>query len=229
MNEALEFCENRLLRALYRHQEHHIHRRNASHLEVPKSKSRGPSQPYPPELMINSPRGNHLQRVAQTTLEENPPPSSKWQTFKQPLPLLLQIFEDLSSKTEDFWHRATPFFERVTYQRGSTLFSFGDLPVGFYLLEEGLMRADYELPQGNFSELVVAGLPFGELPFFSETPRTATVVADKDSVVWLMNGGRWNEMQTQEPDVAQELLKISLKLTKERMDNITSYILTAAS
>ena len=225
MNEALEFCENRLLKALYKHQEHHGHRRTASHLEVPKAKSRGPSQPYPPELMINSPRGNQLQRVAQTTLEENPSSSSKWQTFNQPLPLLLQIFEDLSTKTEDFWYRATPFFERVTYPRGSILFSFGDRPVGFYLLEEGLMRADYELPQGNFSELVVAGLPFGELPFFSETPRTATVTADKDSVVWLMASERWAELQGKEPDVAQELLKISLKLTKERMDSITSYIL----
>ena len=229
LNDALEFCENRLLKALYVHQEHQSHRRTASHLDVPKSKSRGPSQQYPPELMISSPRGNQLQRVAQTTLVENPSSSSKWQTFKEPLPLLLQIFEDLSNKTEDFWYRVTPFFERVTYQRGSILFSFGDRPVGFYLLEEGLMRAEYELPQGNFTELVVAGLPFGELPFFSETPRTATMTADKDSVVWLLDEERWSELQTKEPDVAQELLKISLKLTKERMDSVTSYILTAAS
>jgi SulP family sulfate permease len=90
------------------------------------------------------------------------------------------------------------------------------------------MRADYELPQGNFTEVVVAGLPFGELPFFSETPRTATMMADNDSVVWQMNADRWNELQSKEPDVAQELLKISLKLTKERMDVITSYVLTAA-
>ncbi len=226
MNEALEFCENRLLRAFYKHQEHQRHRRTASHLEVPKAKSRGPSQPHPPDLMISSPRGNQLQRVAQTTLEENSSSSSKWQMFKQPLPLILQIFEDLSNKSEDFWHRAMPFFERVTYPRGSVIFSFGDQAAGFYLLEEGLMRAEYELPQGNFTELVVAGLPFGELPFFSETPRTATMTADKDSVVWLMNAERWAQLQTKEPDVAQELLKISLKLTKERMDAITSYLCT---
>ena len=80
------------------------------------------------------------------------------------------------------------------------------------------MRAEYELPQGSLSELIVAGLPFGELPFFSDTPRTATMVADKDSVVWQMNAEQWNDLQRREPEVAQELLKISLKLTKERMD-----------
>ena len=227
LNEALEFCENRLLRALYKHQEHQGHRRTASHLEVPKAKSIGLSQHYPAELTISSPRRNQLQRVAQTTVEENPSSSSKWQTFKEPLPLLLQMFEDVSSMNEDFWYRATQFFERVTYPRGSVLFSFGDRPVGFYLLEEGLMRAEYELPQGTYTELVVAGLPFGELPFFSETPRTATMVADKDSVVWLMDEARWSELQRTEPDVARELLKISLKLTKERMDSITSYAFTA--
>ncbi|KAI9877689.1 MAG: hypothetical protein M1823_007065, partial [Watsoniomyces obsoletus] len=154
LNEALEHCENRLLTALYKHQEHRSTRRKTSHLDVPTAKDRGSSQGYPPELMISSPRRSQLQRVAQTTVDENPSGSSKWQTFKQPLPLMLQIFEDLSSKTEDFWYRATPYFGRITYPQGSVLFSFGDRPAGFYLLEEGLMRAEYELPQGSFTELV---------------------------------------------------------------------------
>ena len=228
LNEALEHCENRLLTALYRQQENRGSRRMASHLDVPKSKSRDLSQAFPPELMISSPRGNHLQRVARTALEQNPPPSSKWQSFKQPLPLLLHIFEDLSDKNEDFWHRATQFFEQIKYPKGSVLFNVGDRPDGFYLLEEGMMRGEYELPQGTFSEVVVSGRPFGELPFFSDTTRTANMTAERDSVVWQLNGERWRSLQAKEPDVAQELLKISLKLTKERMDTITAYVLTTA-
>ena len=228
LNEALEHCENRLLTALYRHQEHKGARRTASHLEVPKAK-RDISQSYPSELMISSPRGNQLQRVAETAVEETPSSSSRWQSFNQPLPLLLQIFEDMSSKNEDFWHRVTAYFERVTFPQGATIFGIGDRSDGFYVLEEGLMRAEYDLPQGSFSELVVAGRPFGELPFFSETPRTATMTADKDSVAWQLNGERWRELQAKEPEVAQEILKISLKLTKERMDVITSYVLTTAA
>lgn len=47
--------------------------------------------------------------------------------------------------------------------------------------------------------------------------------------MWQMNTEKWNEMQEEEPDVAQELLVITLKLTKERMDAITSYVLTSAT
>jgi sulfate permease, SulP family len=177
---------------------------------------------------MSSPRQNQLHRVAQTTLDEDTSSSSRWQMFKQPLPLMMQMFEDLSDGSEDFWQRATSFFERIEYPQGAVLFSIGDRAIGFYLLEEGLVRAEYELPQGTFSELIVAGLPFGELPFFSETTRTATMFVDKDSVVWQLNAERWHQLQSKEPEVAQELLKIGLKLTKERMDVVTSYILTAA-
>ncbi len=47
-------------------------------------------------------------------------------------------------------------------------------------------------------------------------------------MVWLMDKENWIRLQKTEPDVAQELLRISLKMTSERMSVITSYILTMA-
>ncbi|EXJ86040.1 hypothetical protein A1O1_06409 [Capronia coronata CBS 617.96] len=230
LNVALEHCENELLTALYRQQEHRKTKR-LSTLDVPRNRHRSQdlSQSYKAEFMGSSPRRRFLHEVAETALNEDPSSTSKWQTFKQPLPLLLQIFADLSDKNEDFWYRATQYFEKVHYPSGSILFNIGDRPNGFYILEEGILRADYDLPQGKFSELIVAGRPCGELPFFSQTPRTATMVAEKDCVTWQLDGKRWQEMQAQDADVAQELLVITLKLTKERMDAITSYVLTMAS
>ena len=52
--------------------------------------------------------------------------------------------------------------------------------------------------------------------------------ADKDCVAWRIDQHKWQVLQQREPDVARELLKVSLKLTKERMDAITSYVLTTA-
>jgi SulP family sulfate permease len=228
LNVALEHCENELLTALYRQQEHRRTKRIGSGLDVPRTRSTELSQSYRAEFMGSSPRRNHLHQVAESTLDEDTSIMGKWQSFKQPLPLLLQLFADCSDKNEDFWFRATRYFERVTYPQGSLLFKVDDRPSAFYLLEEGILRADYDLPQGKYSELIVAGRPCGELPFFSQTSRTATVVAEKDCVTWLLNEERWNEMQAQDSDVAQELLVITLKLTKERMDAITSYILTTA-
>ncbi|KIV88527.1 hypothetical protein PV10_08203 [Exophiala mesophila] len=229
LNVALEHCENRLLTALYRQQEHRRTKRIASHLDVPRSQSQDLPQSYKAEFMGSSPRRNMLHQVAQSTLDEDSSTASKWHSFKQPLPLLLQIMADLTNKNEDFWHRAIPYFERVTFTKGSVLFNVGDSPNGFYLLEEGILRAEYDLPQGKYSELIVAGRPCGELPFFSQTTRTATMVAEKDSIAWQLDDKNWQAMQSQDSDVARELLIISLKLTKERMDAITSYVLTTAS
>ena len=98
----------------------------------------------------------------------------------------------------------------------------GDAPDGFYLLEDGILRAEYALPQGKYYESIVAGTTCGELPFFSETNRTATVTAERDCVAWLLNDERWEKLREEQPDVTQELLRLSLKLTSERMAAITS-------
>jgi len=98
--------------------------------------------------------------------------SSKWKHFAQPTKIILQSFEDVSSKNEDFWHFAAPYFERKEYPAGSVLYSRGDEPDGFYILEKGRFRAEYELEQGSFYEVILPGTTCGELPFFSETDRT---------------------------------------------------------
>jgi SulP family sulfate permease len=148
--------------------------------------------------------------------------------FKEPLRLILQTFSGLTTKNEDFWFHATSYFVRRDYIAGTVLYEVGESANGFYLLQEGILRADYQLPQGRYFESIVAGTTCGELPFFSETERTATVTAERDSVAWLLDREGWEHLQEQDPEVANELLRIGLKLTSERMSAITSYVLTTA-
>ncbi|KAK3943747.1 sulfate transporter family-domain-containing protein [Diplogelasinospora grovesii] len=236
LNSALEFCENELLKTFYASQEavQESSRisRNAptSSLDVPHS-----SQSTTPPLdmpFASSPRRNHLHEAARNSLltkNHTKSVSSRWQSFKEPLRLMLRIFQDLSDKNEDFWFRAVRYFQRREYQAGTVLFRRGEKANGFYLVEAGILRAEYDLPQGWLFESIVAGTTCGELPFFSETSRTATCMVERDPcVLWLMDKENWDRLQREEPDVAQELLRISLKLTSERMSVITSYILTKA-
>jgi SulP family sulfate permease len=109
------------------------------------------------------------------------------------------------------------------------LYSRGDDPNGFYILERGRFRTEYQLDQGSFFEVILPGTTCGELPFFSETDRTGTVAVENDSIAWLMIREKFDELERKEPHVAMELLKVGLKLTKERMDAITSYVLVTAS
>ncbi|KAF2018722.1 sulfate transporter family protein-like protein [Aaosphaeria arxii CBS 175.79] len=153
---------------------------------------------------------------------------NKWKSLAQPLKILLQTFEDVSTRNEDFWHRLAPYFTRQDLPAGTVLYSRGDEPNGFYILERGRFRAEYALDQGRFYEVILPGTTCGELPFFSETDRTGTVAAEEDSVAWLLTRERFRELEGKEREVASELLKVGLKLTKERMDAITSYVLVTA-
>ena len=228
LNSALESCENELLKTLYtRQQEMNATKRIATpSLDVPATGKSSFASFDPP---FNSPRQNHLVEAASDALQsvevQRP---KKWQSFKEPLRLMLQIFQGLSDKNEDFWFRATNYFKRAELGAGTILFRRGEAADGFYLVERGIIRAEYDLPQGWLCESIMAGTTCGELPFFSETDRTATAQVERDCVVWSMDREGWNRLQKEEPEVARELLGVSLKLTSERMSSITSYILTMA-
>ncbi|KAM0332260.1 hypothetical protein ACHAQA_002536 [Verticillium albo-atrum] len=228
LNSALESCENELLKTLYANQEElHAAARNAptANLDVPAKADLS----SPMDGVFNSPRRDHLHKAAKNALTNTESQqTTRWQSFKEPLRLMLQIFQGLTIKNEDFWFRAVPYFVRREFVAGSTLYRRGETASGFYLVEQGILRAEYDLPQGWLTESIVAGTTCGELPFFSETERTANVLVERDCVAWLMDTEGWERLQKEEPDVARELLRISLKLTSERLSSITSYILTMA-
>lgn len=234
LNSALENCENELLRTFYVSQEAVGAHPGAdtSNRDVPTAgKLLDPANisDLDNNLLGSSPRRSHLHKAAQESMTKKEVTRlSRWRNFKEPLRLMLQIFHDLSDKNEDFWMRAKGFFVRRQYHSGDVLFHAGEPATGFYLVESGILRAEYDLPQGMLYESIVAGTTCGELPFFSETDRTATVTAERDCVVWLMDREKWDRLQTEEPDVARELLRIGLKLTSERMSSITSHVLTMA-
>ncbi|PGH08116.1 hypothetical protein AJ80_07910 [Polytolypa hystricis UAMH7299] len=230
LNSALEYCENELLKVLYRRKDAMIARNEtpsgSRSLEVTKPRSRSIT-----DTIFNSPRGRYLHDVATSTLREEAESSGsatyvsttqRWTSFQQPLPLLLQTFHGLTAENEDFWFPACAYFSRAEFPTSSILYREGDTPENFYLLESGMLRAEYRTPQGSYFELVVAGRPCGELPFFGETRRTATVRAERDCVVWCLSREKWMELRAERPLIAQELLRVCLKLTAERMESITS-------
>lgn len=224
LNSALEYCENELLKAFYHQRDLEVETESTpAFLEVPKTEQTSASSS---ETIFNSPRMHHLHQVATATLsEQNPAPPRRWQDYHQPLQLILQTFSTVSDKPEDFWYKIVSFFVRREYAAGTVLYNPGDRPNGFYLLESGMLKAKYDLPQGKYSELIVAGTTCGELPFFSATERTSTTYAERNCVTWMLDDDQWSKMQEQHSDVSQELLKITLKLTSERMDAITKYML----
>ncbi|KAI6923366.1 hypothetical protein KC341_g14784, partial [Hortaea werneckii] len=229
LNGALEACENELLMVLNEKQRHPSHTMGDSP-SLPIASNPPHLEPSPFEGMLGSPRRDFLYQAATSAITETrEPEQSKWQNLKQPLPLMLQAFQDLTSRNEDFWFRAVPYFTKREFIKGQMLYNRGDKPDGFYLLQHGILRAEYFLDQGNYHESIVAGTTCGELPFFSETERTSSVIAEQDCIAWLLTPERWAELQQKDSEVARELLKVGMKLSAERMNAITSYVLITAS
>ncbi|KJY02532.1 sulfate transporter family protein, partial [Zymoseptoria brevis] len=230
LNGALEACENGLLITLTEKQATHSNTRknSSSHSPpVPIPTDHASNQPLPIsqlDAMVGSPRTQLRHVAASQTLTENALHDDRaiYQHLKQPLPLILQAFQDLTPHTEDFWFRAVPYFTRQEYTKGQLLYSRHDAPNGFILLQSGILRAEYSLEQGAYNEAIVAGTTCGELPFFSETERTCSVVAEEGCVGWVLTRGMWEKLQREEGQVAAELLKVGLKLSAERMGAITS-------
>ncbi|KAI1159088.1 sulfate transporter family-domain-containing protein [Nemania serpens] len=224
LNSALESCENEQLKTFYANQEAlKVTRPTPSNnLDIPNNGSAAHALDY----LSQSPRKHHLHQAARNVLtqQEEIRRTTRWQSISEPLRLMLQVFHNVSEKNEDFWFRAKPYFTRKEFAAGTILYNRGEDAMGFYLLERGELHAEYDTPQGHLTEPIVQGTTCGELPFFSETTRTATVRAAKDCVVWVMDTASWNKLQEDEMDVAQELLRVTLKLTTERMNAMTNYI-----
>lgn len=229
LNGALEACENELLMVLTGQEKVGVQEGSVSPpVPIPETSPDLPISRF--EGIVGSPRHNLLHQAATSAITEtNQPETRKWENLKQPLPLLLQAFSDMTDRDETFWFRAVPFFTKREFTRGQMLYTRGDKPDGFYLLQSGILRAEYSLEQGAYHESIVAGTTCGELPFFSETERTSSVIAERDCVAWLLTPQKWEELQQKDGEVARELLKVCVKLSAERMNAITSYVLITAS
>lgn len=245
LNSGLEWSENQFLKDYYKrrdhlkslhaaeHQQHQGSPSSTKHqfLEIPANSSTAGAT----EIggLAGSPRVAFLQQVADKTVREDPQiAASRWQHFKQPLPILMQTFQGLTTKREDFWFNVSSYFKREEIKANTVLYSSESEAKGFYIVEKGILRADYELEQGELYESILAGTTCGELPFFSETSRTATVTAEVDSVVWKLDTESWHAMKAHEkdgPEMAMELYNIALKLTVERFMSVMAYVLISAN
>ena len=229
LNSALEYCENGLLKALYEHEASANDDEAEStpmFLDVPPNR-RNFDKSVNTGSIYGSPRRDHLHHIATTTLAElSPPPTSHGVVaHPQPLRIMLEVFRHVSARPSSFWAKAAPFFSKETFPEGTALYHPGERPSAFYILASGILKAEYDMEQGQYVETIVEGTTCGELPFFSDTARTSTTTAERESTCWILTRDKWESLQAEHSDVARELLKVALALTKERMDNNIQHVL----
>jgi SulP family sulfate permease len=136
--------------------------------------------------------------------------------WKQPLPLLLQTLGAYVEDTEassDLFKELLPYFTQVPITAGQTMWKQGDPADALYLIEIGSLRATYAYDDHRrlVQETMVAGTMAGDLSTLSDTPRNATVMAERDGLLWKLDKEALRSLEKARPDVAREFIHIVLK------------------
>lgn len=100
----------------------------------------------------------------------------------------------------------------------------------FYLIESGMLRATYVFTDRHHSivESMVAGTVAGEMSFLSRSKRNATVVAERDSVLWKMSVESHDELGKREGwSFARKLEQCLLTIAIEEQDVLMGHLISS--
>lgn len=125
----------------------------------------------------------------------------------------MQTFGGYCDDPLDFSRELVPFFAERVLPSGTTLFRQDDRADGLYLIESGSLRATYTYDDHGelVQETMVAGTIAGDLSTLSDTSRNATVVAERDCVLWKMDSQGLESLEKEKRVVAQRFIRIVLK------------------
>jgi len=91
--------------------------------------------------------------------------------------------------------------EEKSFAAGATIFSQGEKGDSFYLTQSGAVQVVLESAGGRSESIAVLGPQewFGEMALLSGEPRSATIRAVKDTVVWRLSREDWDELIEKHP------------------------------
>ncbi|GAA5977360.1 hypothetical protein JCM5350_002440 [Sporobolomyces pararoseus] len=230
LNESLEHCENAFLRSLYSKTFKPAESTASttvmtSQIDMPKSDLESDIEGF-----AGSPRANHLRIAAKETISRQEPVGPTM-NLKQPMPILMQSLRPYSPDlNEDYCFRLSRYFKRVHVERGTVLWTLGSEPDAFYVIESGILRANYVFPDHSHSvnESMVAGTVAGELSFLSRTKRNTNVVAERDSVLWKMEVSSHEELGKKEGwQFARKFEEVLLKIANAESEVLMGHLMSS--
>jgi len=115
--------------------------------------------------------------------------------------------------------RLMKYLEKDEVEEGDYLMRQGDQPDEMYFIESGLVSAQLELPEGKTLRLgsMRGGATVGEMGMVLGNARTASVVANRRSVVYRLSRPALNKMERNDPKVAALLHQWIARLLAERL------------
>jgi SulP family sulfate permease len=115
--------------------------------------------------------------------------------------------------------RLMKYLEKLEVEKGDYLMRQGEEPKEMYFLEAGFVSAQLELPSGKIMRLrsMRGGTTVGEMGMYLGNMRTASVVANRPSIVYRLSREALKEMERNDPEVAAFLHQWIASLLAERL------------
>ena len=116
-----------------------------------------------------------------------------------------------------------PYLQRREYRAGEYLIKEDDTPDFIFFIHSGQVTAQLESNSREpiRLETMRSGRSVGEIAFYLGTRRTASVVADQDSVVYSLSIDDLKNMEAHAPEVANIFHRVSVFLLSERVMHLT--------
>jgi SulP family sulfate permease len=218
LNDGLEWCENFMLETCYRRQ---MQRSLPAALPNHGDDNLAANQLTAHSVATNreSTRSMLLDQAAIETLltEASNLPTS---TLSQPLALLVQIFTESENIIDDALYQISSSFECIKVKPGEVIWHQGDEANGLYLVEQGLFKVSITTVSGasKVVESIIPGSMLGELALFTNRPRSGTVTADQEGIVWRLTKDKFHELCAQNPSLMLKFVQMALAYSAQDMN-----------
>ncbi|KAF8586885.1 hypothetical protein K439DRAFT_882735 [Ramaria rubella] len=195
------------------------------------------------ESIENSPRRAHLRDAGGRIFSSgatNPDPEHP--LHGEPYETLLRAFSSHGPVDPAIYRPLLPYLTRVAAPAGELLFTQGEPSDALYLIQAGVLRASYRFGSGlgsgsgsepsaagasadadacvTVEESMVAGTLAGELSAVSGTTRNATVVVERDAVLWRLGTEDLRRLENERPELARAFVRLILKSAKVDYDTL---------
>ncbi|KAI9490386.1 hypothetical protein BDB00DRAFT_875438 [Zychaea mexicana] len=222
LNDALEWCENTLLRAYFARVPHH-------RIPVPiKDSNTADSEETHIDMISDaSPRHKMVTKAIQQLIPDTGTPQM-YSNLSQPTLLMVQALSELTHDDipVEFYHKLGGYLKKETCQRGQCLWKDGDPADCLIVLEQGSLRSLMPVAKNDYVvvESILPGTVVGELGLFTCGPhRTRSLIAEQDSVIWKLTQEAFERMRSADPQFATKFIMLSLHFSSDRMETMTRY------
>ncbi|BBD09105.1 SulP family inorganic anion transporter [Desulfovibrio ferrophilus] len=116
--------------------------------------------------------------------------------------------------------------KRIEVKKNKPVFSQGDPSDAMYFIESGMVNVQLELEGGKKLRLkkMGPGTVFGEMGLYTSAPRTASIIAAENCVLYKLSTKVMNLLQAKRPEIASSVHRFVVSLLADRVSGANATI-----